>query len=131
LGKAKPVATLLHIEHHDSRQSYRLAAVPVLRNEIAKFLGFKVPEFPAPFETHVVVEEQGYTRNLIGYKGREGDDIPAFLLMPKVAGPFPAVFVHHQHNGERHLGKSEGGMCLPPWKSRSDWNTRDISGDTP
>ncbi len=79
----------------------------VLRNEISEFLGFKVPEFPAPFETHGVVEEQGYSRNFISYQGREGDNIPAFLLIPKGSGPFPAVLVHHQHNGERHLGKSE------------------------
>jgi dienelactone hydrolase len=29
------------------------------------------------------------------------------LLVPDGAGPFAAVLVHHQHNSEWHLGKSE------------------------
>ncbi len=90
----------------------------LLRNEIGEFLGFKVPEILVPFETHKIVEEQGYTKYLICYQGREGDDIPAFLLMPKGAGPFSAVLVHHQHNGERHLGKSEVcGLVGDPWQA--------------
>jgi dienelactone hydrolase len=48
-----------------------------------------------------------YTRLLINYDGSEDDTIPAFLLIPKGDGPFPAVLIHHQHNRERHLGKSE------------------------
>ncbi len=41
------------------------------------------------------------------YPGIEGDQIPAYLLVPDGGGPFPAVLVHHQHNSEWHLGKSE------------------------
>ena len=48
-----------------------------------------------------------YTRLLINYKGSEEDTISAFLLIPKGDGPFPGVLIHHQHNGQRHLGKSE------------------------
>lgn len=48
-----------------------------------------------------------YTRLLINYIGSENDIIPAFLLIPKGNGPFPAVLIHHQHNRERHFGKSE------------------------
>ncbi len=35
------------------------------------------------------------------------DVVRAFLLVPERPGPFPSVVVHHQHNGEWHLGKSE------------------------
>ena len=49
----------------------------------------------------------GYEQLRIQYAGDEGDAIPAFLLVPAAPGPRPAVLVHHQHNGERHWGKSE------------------------
>lgn len=76
------------------------------RGEVAAFLGFAIP--PAP-----VVEwleraiEPGYTRTLLTYLSGDGDTIPAYLLVPERDGPFPAVLVHHQHNSEYHLGKSE------------------------
>lgn len=80
-----------------------------LRQEIRDFLGFSVPDGPVPFTIIEAVREAGYKRQLIHYHGREGDTIPAYLLMPEGDGPFPAVLVFHQHNGERHIGKSE--MC--------------------
>lgn len=48
-----------------------------------------------------------YSQILIEYAGYEKDLIPAYLLIPKGDGPFPAVLIHHQHNSEWHLGKSE------------------------
>src|SRR4051794_29671270 len=51
--------------------------------------------------------EDGFVRHLIEYETSDGDRVPAFLAVPAGAGPFPAVAVFHQHNGERHLGKSE------------------------
>lgn len=48
-----------------------------------------------------------YTQTLIEYVGYEKDLIQAYLLLPKGDGPFPAVLIHHQHNSEWHLGKSE------------------------
>ncbi len=48
----------------------------------------------------------GYNQQLIVYRGEEGD-IPAFLLTPHHAEACPAIIIHHQHNGQRHLGKSE------------------------
>lgn len=81
--------------------------VDSLRRQISEFLGFGIPETPVPFATHNSVAEETYTRTLIRYTGQEGDPIPAFLLLPQGPGPFAAVLVHHQHHGQRHLGKSE------------------------
>lgn len=78
-----------------------------LRRQISDFLGFGVPQGPVPFATHGATEEQGYLRTRIRYASQEGDLIPAYLLLPDGDGPFAAVLVHHQHNSQRHLGKSE------------------------
>lgn len=84
-----------------------------LRRLISDFLGFRAPTDAVPFEEHGRVSENGYTRTRISFAGAEGDRIPAFLLLPHQpegntrSRPFPAILVHHQHNGERHLGKSE------------------------
>src|SRR5262245_1683386 len=82
-------------------------AVDRLRQEISAFLQFSIPQGTVPFETHAVVKEHDYDRLRITYANEEQDPIPAFLLIPHGAGPFPAVLVHHQHNRQRHLGKSE------------------------
>lgn len=78
-----------------------------LCQEISAFLQFSIPHGPTPFETHSVVKEHDYDRLRITYYNEEHDPIPAFLLIPHGTGPFPAVLVHHQHNGQWHLGKSE------------------------
>jgi dienelactone hydrolase len=78
-----------------------------VRSELIAFLRFHFVEAPVPFTTHEVAQEAGYRRILINYAGDEGDRIPAYLLLPHGAGPFAAVLVHHQHAGQRHLGKSE------------------------
>lgn len=78
-----------------------------LRQHICEFLGFSISDAPVSFVTHETIEEDGYQRLRISYASQEGDRIPAFLLLPDGRGPFAAVVVHHQHNGQRHLGKSE------------------------
>ena len=78
-----------------------------LRQQISHFLHFSIPDIPTTFTTHEVVDKTGYRRLCISYQGDEGDEIPAFLFVPDGDGPFTAVLCHHQHNGERHLGKSE------------------------
>lgn len=56
----------------------------------------------------------GYVELRVRYAGIE-EDVPAFLLVPDGAGPFPAVLAHHQHNSEWHLGKSEvAGLAGDP-----------------
>jgi dienelactone hydrolase len=81
--------------------------VDQLRAEISEFLRFSIPDSPVSFLTHNVIQEQGYQRIRISYTSQEGEPIPAFLLVPQGDGPFAAVLVHHQHHGQRHLGKSE------------------------
>lgn len=78
-----------------------------LRHKISDFLKFRPSATFVPFETHSSTDESGYRRLRINYSGDEGDQIPAFLLLPEGKGPFAAVLVHHQHHGQRHLGKSE------------------------
>lgn len=79
-----------------------------LRKEIREFLKVNVSN-DADIEYKIISEEDrgNYTQMLISYLGYEGDIIKAFMLVPKGLGPFPAVLVHHQHNSERFLGKSE------------------------
>jgi dienelactone hydrolase len=89
-----------------------------LRQQIADFLGFTLLDSPVSLAIEDVVDEDGYTRQRVSYPGREGDAIPAFLLLPPGDGPFPAVLVHHQHAGLRHLGKSEVcGLAGDPWQA--------------
>ena len=78
-----------------------------LRTDIGAFLHFSIPNRKPTVEVHQIVHADGYRRLSIDYAAPDGDTIPAYLLLPAGAGPFPAVIVHHQHNGERHLGKSE------------------------
>ena len=81
-------------------------ALDELRRELAAFLGFAVPLAPA-IQCLDSSAEPGYTRTLLTYPDGDGEAIPAYLLVPKGEGPFPSVLVHHQHNSEYHLGKSE------------------------
>ncbi len=82
-------------------------SIDTLRQEISDFLGFSISDAPVPYVTHETVEEDGYRRLRVSYPSQEGDPILAFLLLPDGREPFAAVVVHHQHNSQRHLGKSE------------------------
>lgn len=89
-----------------------------IRQQISEFLGFSISSAPVPFTTHEVVEEQNYRRFRISYPSQEGEQISAFLLLPDGNGPFAAVLVHHQHHGQRHLGKSEVcGLAGDPFQA--------------
>jgi dienelactone hydrolase len=78
-----------------------------LRTDIGAFLQFSIPDRKPTVRIHETVQADGYKRLSIGFGAPDGDTISAYLLMPAGTGPFPAVIAHHQHNGERHLGKSE------------------------
>ncbi len=58
------------------------------------------------FNCYSVMDCDTYIRNKIQYEVN-GRNIPAFLLIPKGDGPFPAVLVNHQHHSQRNWGKSE------------------------
>jgi len=78
-----------------------------LRCEIMEFLKFEIPDISPQY---TIVEDEKvdeYHRLRISYTSEEGDEIPAYLLLPDGEGPFSAVLIHHQHHGQRHFGKSE------------------------
>jgi dienelactone hydrolase len=78
------------------------------RANIRKWLRLESPPLRANFTVVDVHEEHAFERRRITYETRGGDSISAFLLVPKdLSHAAPAIVVHHQHNGERHLGKSE------------------------
>ncbi|MCL2672658.1 MAG: prolyl oligopeptidase family serine peptidase [Clostridiales bacterium] len=77
-----------------------------LRAAIAAAIGLHYTPAAPQYKITEESRQDGYTRQRIEY-AYDGDTIPAFLLIPDGPGPHPAVLVHHQHNGERHLGKSE------------------------
>ncbi len=68
-----------------------------LEKEPSEFIDYKVLYIEA---------KDGYEQQLIEYYN-DGNRIPAYLLIPECHQHCPAVLIHHQHNGERHLGKSE------------------------
>lgn len=77
-----------------------------LRYEISESIGIIAPSPRIEYRILDSSKEEGYTRQLIEYNS-EGDNVVAFLLVPETLGKNPAILINHQHNRERHLGKSE------------------------
>lgn len=77
------------------------------RRAIQDFLHFHPADEAVAYAVEEEVSQPGYRRLRLTYPAREGDSIHAFLLLPDGAGPFPGLLLHHQHNSERHFGKSE------------------------
>jgi dienelactone hydrolase len=78
-----------------------------VRTRLAELLRFAIPAAPPDL---VVLERHardGYTEQLVRFRGHGGEPVPAFLLLPDGAGAFPGVVAHHQHHSQFHLGKSE------------------------
>jgi dienelactone hydrolase len=77
-------------------------------SSLSELLNTTLVNEAVPFE---VIASSGtanpFSLQKIMYRSRDEDSIPAFLWMPEGKGLFPAVLVHHQHNGEWHFGKSE------------------------
>lgn len=59
-----------------------------------------MPEVRAPLAPEIVsrMEEANYTRIKVVYRAVDGGPIPAWLLVPKGRGPFPAVLAAHPTN---------------------------------
>ncbi|WP_162551087.1 alpha/beta hydrolase family protein [Paenibacillus tepidiphilus] len=85
-----------------------MSSIANLRNEIAEAIGILSPSTTTPIEHRILdsTKEDGYTRHLIEYNS-SGDQVTAFLLLPEILDNNPAILIHHQHNREHHLGKSE------------------------
>lgn len=79
-----------------------------LINQIKEAIGMVSPNFKPNIEYEILdsTKEDGYTRQLIKYDSY-GDKVIAFLLLPDILDKNPAILINHQHNSERHLGKSE------------------------
>lgn len=79
-----------------------------IRKEIADLIGIDIRSTRSHISYTVLesVQEVGYLRKKITYDAF-GDGVPAYLLIPDGAQHAPAVLINHQHNSERHLGKSE------------------------
>ncbi len=77
------------------------------RNHLQEFLGIKIRRDKTNFEIIETVETKDFLRHLITYQGSEMDEIRAFLFIPQNMKIIGSILVHHQHHGERHLGKSE------------------------
>jgi dienelactone hydrolase len=75
-----------------------------LRTELAQLVAFERRK--SSFDVCSERRLDGYRELAVRYGGVE-EEVPALLLVPDGAGPFPAVLAHHQHNSEWHLGKSE------------------------
>ncbi|MGB1316464.1 MAG: hypothetical protein ACPG4Y_10615, partial [Chitinophagales bacterium] len=76
------------------------------REQIQKILNINLKEEIVNYEIIETIDEVDYLRQLIKYQGSEDDEIRAYLFLPK-SRIIGSVLVHHQHNGEWHLGKSE------------------------
>lgn len=89
-----------------------------VRQRIAAYLDFRIPDLPVSFSVHEKVQEVGYSRSRISYPGDEGERLPAYLLLPETGDSLAGVVVHHQHHGQRHFGKSEVcGLVGDPWQA--------------
>jgi dienelactone hydrolase len=78
------------------------------RSELRRFLQLRDPHGVTHFEVESVESEPTHARWRIHYPSRDGEAIPAFLLVPQgLSAPTAAVLLHHQHAGQRHFGKSE------------------------
>jgi dienelactone hydrolase len=82
-------------------------AAPDLRARLAALVRFAVPDEPPAVAALARRARDGYVEERIAFAGFEGADVPAFLLVPAGAGPFPGAVAFHQHHSEWHLGKSE------------------------
>lgn len=77
------------------------------KNKLKDFLGIEINRGHIDYEIIDTKETDQFDRHLVEYIGNEDDSIKAYLFIPKNEEIIGALLVHHQHNGERHFGKSE------------------------
>jgi dienelactone hydrolase len=83
-----------------------------LRADFAQLVAFERRD--SSFDVLSERRLDGYLELRVRYAGVE-EQVPALLLVPDGGGPFPALLIHHQHNSEWHLGKSEvAGLAGEP-----------------
>jgi dienelactone hydrolase len=96
----------------DACMIQRVDPASQLRTDLAQLVAFERRD--SFFDVLSERRLDGYLELRVCYAGTE-EQVPALLLVPDSGGPFPAVLVHHQHNGEWHLGKSEvAGLAGEP-----------------
>lgn len=79
----------------------------MIRDRFLQLLGPLPDKVPAALTMVAEVDCGSYVRHTIEYTVEAGERIRAFLCVPKGEGKKAAVFCHHQHAGNRLLGKSE------------------------
>ncbi len=85
---------------------------------IQEFLDISIYQDKVHYEIIETYTTSQFDRQLIEYSGSKGDEIRAYLFIPKGRRIRGSVLVHHQHNGERHLGKSEvAGIVGDPYQA--------------
>ena len=79
-----------------------------VRTKISEKIGINTDNLPRKIAYNTIKssKENGYERKLIEYDSC-GETVIAYLLIPDVVNINPGILINHQHNGERHLGKSE------------------------
>lgn len=79
-----------------------------LRRQILDTIGINTSDIPTHVDYRIIesTKEDGYTMQRIELDSF-GEMVPAYLLVPDAINKNPAVLIHHQHNSQRHMGKSE------------------------
>lgn len=88
-------------------QEVRLISSMTTLGELRRVLGKPPHTVPLAPKTVETVDCGEFHRCKIQYDVEHEQRISAYLLVPHGATRAPAVFCHHQHAGQYHLGKSE------------------------
>ena len=78
------------------------------RNDLKRLLGPSPVRCPLDAVLLETLDCSLYLRETIEYAVEMDERVKSFLLVPKhIKEPVPAIFAHHQHASQFHLGKSE------------------------
>lgn len=93
-----------------------------------------LPPAPPKYNMTVVATEErdGYEARKIRFRLSEWYDAPAYLLVPKGKGPFPAIVMLHDHGAHFSIGKEKMvrpfGVPAEVAADADDWATRCYDG---